>query len=98
MEGDNLPRAAPGDDRSRPGLECACRWLCTPGAPSLALGALLAELARAFAAASAGVAHLPDGDPVARWEEANAATPSLPWRERPELIQEVALSPSALPV
>jgi signal transduction histidine kinase len=98
MEADNVPRAAPDDDCSRPGLECACRWLGTCDAPSLSLGALLAELARAFAAAGAGVAHLPDGDPVARWEEANAAAPSLPWRERTELIQEAALSPSALPV
>jgi signal transduction histidine kinase/CheY-like chemotaxis protein len=98
MEADNLPTAAPGDDRSRPALECACRWLSAPAGAPTSPGALLEELARAFAAAGAGVARLADGESVARFEEAGVAAPPLPWQERPALIDEVAQSPSALAV
>jgi signal transduction histidine kinase len=98
MEADNLPTATPGDDRSRPALECAYRWLSAPGGAPTSLGALLEELARAFTAAGAGVAHLPDGSRVARFEEAGVAAPPLPWQERPALMDEMAQSPSALAV
>src|SRR6516164_11689628 len=97
MEGDVL-RPAPGNDCSLPAMECASRWLRTPGAAELPLGALLAELAGAFAATGAGLALLPDGDVVAGPEEGTAEPTSLPWRERPLLLADVAQSPSALAV
>jgi signal transduction histidine kinase len=98
MQGDTVLRATPGADSSRAALECACRCLTAPDSPSLSLADLLAELGRAFAVPGVGLARLPEGNPVAFSEEGGAAATRPPWRERPELLDEVALCPSALAV
>jgi signal transduction histidine kinase/CheY-like chemotaxis protein len=77
-------------------LDCALRYLSGADTASLPLTALLADLARAFAATDAGVAQLPGGEPVAR--TAGAAAAPLPWQDRPELLTEVAASASAVGV
>lgn len=98
MEGEHDLGAAPQNDRSRSALECALGCLSAARASSLSLGALLADLGRAFAAPGAGLAELPGGTMVARSAPGNDTAPALPWRECPGLIQEVALAPSALGV
>jgi signal transduction histidine kinase/ActR/RegA family two-component response regulator len=98
MEGEPGLRAAPSDDPSRSVLDCALRCLTAPGPAALPLGALLGDLARAFAADGAGVAQLPGGQPVARFGAGHAATTPLPWGERPEVLRELASSPTAVGV
>jgi signal transduction histidine kinase len=92
MVGELPPRAGPTADLAGSLLGCALKWISDSA--SLPLGGLLAELAGAFQVHGAGVAELPGGEPVASQPEGA----SLPWHERPELLREVALSPSALAV
>ncbi len=91
-------RPAPADDPSRSPLGWAVRCLSAPDTALLPLSTLLAELASAFGAAAAGMAQLPSGEPIASSAAGNALAESLPWRDRPELVREVTLSPSALRV
>jgi signal transduction histidine kinase/CheY-like chemotaxis protein len=90
--------AAEVDDLSRAPLACALRCLDKPGTASLSLNALLTELASAFAATAAGVAQLPGGEPIVSSASSEAPVAVGPWRENPELVRQVALSPSALAV
>ncbi len=97
MEGDPACPGTPAADLSRSAPDCALRWLSSAATAGLPLSALLAEFARAFWAGGAGVAQLPGGEPIAAHPE-NLPPAVVPWGERPELVREAALSPSAVGV
>jgi signal transduction histidine kinase/ActR/RegA family two-component response regulator len=88
------PEAGPPSDPCPAVLRCAVRWLSGSGMSSLSLDSLLAELAEGFGVSGVGVAQLPGGEPIA----GQLANGLLPWRERPDLVREVLLSPTALSV
>jgi signal transduction histidine kinase/ActR/RegA family two-component response regulator len=92
MKGDKVPQGAPPDQAARSAQECAVRWLSAMATATSSLGTLLAELAEALGASAAGVARLPDGEPVA----GAGPAPPFPWRERPDLLGGVSLSPTAV--
>jgi signal transduction histidine kinase/CheY-like chemotaxis protein len=90
MIGELAPQADPG----RSPLGCALHWLSASGPASLPRSVMLAELADAFGVCGAGVAQLPGGEPIAGRPERG----SFPWCARPELLEEVVQSPSAVGV
>jgi signal transduction histidine kinase/CheY-like chemotaxis protein len=92
MEGELPPGACPTADLTRAALACAVRWLSDSAAAPLS--ALLGELVGAFGAHGAGIAQLPGGEPIA----GQAEDIPLPWSARPELLREVAATPTALAV
>ncbi|HEX5270802.1 MAG TPA: hypothetical protein VFW33_09960, partial [Gemmataceae bacterium] len=92
MPGDLPSQAGPAAE-STPILGCALHWLSASD-KARPLSALLAELARAIGVPGAGLAQMPRGEPVAGRPE----NVGFPWRDRPELLRDVALSPSAVSV
>jgi signal transduction histidine kinase len=91
--------AAPPDDRSRPVLDLAHRLLASSPSTPLPLEEVLADLARAFAAAGAGLGRLHDGLPVVRRRVETADPPvPCPWEARPELLAQLAAEPTPVPI
>src|SRR5262249_44399867 len=92
MQGELPPPVGPAADVADSLLAGALR--CRSDSAPLRVGALLAELAGAFQVPGAGVAQLPGGEPVAGQPDGAP----LPWRQRPDLLREAALAPTALAV
>src|SRR5262245_54530937 len=85
-------------DRSRPGLDFIHGLLQGAAAGMPPLADLLRALTRAFGAVAAGVAAPAEGTPFVRQREGPQSVRSRwPWEERPELLEEVRRSATAVP-
>jgi hypothetical protein len=97
----DLPTPALPDERSRNVLDLVHRLLTMSPSTPRRLEEVLADLARAFAAAGAGLGRLHDGLPVVRQRIETAGTDSPmpgPWETRPELLAQLAAVPTPLPI
>src|SRR5258707_1202322 len=85
-------------DVSRAALDFVHRLLLRPASEQPDLPGLLAELTAAFQAESAGLALLPDGQPLVRHPSQPAAPTGWPWQDDPALLSRTRVAPGAVSV
>ncbi len=83
-------------DRTRFALDFVHRLLVAPATGCVGLPDLLADLAAAFQAPSAGLANSPDGQECIRFPSSPDESDSLPWQDDPSLLGQTAPVPGAM--
>lgn len=90
MPASTLPAVPPAEGRGRAGLDFAQGLVLAPPHDPRGLGALLADLAGAFAATAAGLAAWAGNEPPEARVQAGEVPPGpWPWEEQPDLLDRL---------